>query len=148
MMAKNSRPISSDAAAIPRCGYWAASADGSELASANSIGIAAGLLIGKPLGITLMCFIAVALGICKLPLDLSWRHIFGAGLLGGIGFTMSIFITNLAFVGQSELVTSSKMAIFLASLTAGVAGYLWLQALGKPLASDDDAETMDFEQQH
>lgn len=45
---------------------------------------------------------------------------------------MSIFITNLAFVGQSELVTSSKMAIFLASLTAGVAGYLWLQALGKP----------------
>lgn len=94
-----------------------------------------------------MCFIAVALGICKLPLDLSWRHIFGAGLLGGIGFTMSIFITNHAFVGQSELVTSSKMAVFLASLTAGVAGYLWLQALGKPLASDGDAETMNFDQQ-
>jgi NhaA family Na+:H+ antiporter len=94
-----------------------------------------------------MCFIAVALGICKLPLDLSWRHIFGAGLLGGIGFTMSIFITNLAFVGQPELVTSSTMAIFLASLTAGVAGYLWLQAFGKPLASDDEVETMDFEQQ-
>jgi NhaA family Na+:H+ antiporter len=94
-----------------------------------------------------MCFIAVALGICKLPLDLSWRHIFGAGLLGGIGFTMSIFITNLAFVGQPELVTSSTIAIFLASLTAGVAGYLWLQAFGKPPASDDDVETMDFEQQ-
>jgi NhaA family Na+:H+ antiporter len=94
-----------------------------------------------------MCFIAVALDICKLPLDLSWRHIFGAGLLGDIGFTMSIFITNLAFVGQPEFVTSSKMAIFLASLTAGVAGYLWLQAFGKPLASDDDVETMDFEQQ-
>jgi NhaA family Na+:H+ antiporter len=94
-----------------------------------------------------MCFIAVSLGICKLPLDLSWRHIFGAGLLGGIGFTMSIFITNLAFVGQLELVTSSKMAIFLASLTAGVAGYLCLQAFGKPLASDDDVETMEFEQQ-
>jgi NhaA family Na+:H+ antiporter len=70
-----------------------------------------------------MCFIAVALGICKLPLDLSWRHIFGAGLLGGIGFTMSIFITNLAFVGRPELVTSSTMAILLASLAAGVAGY-------------------------
>ena len=94
-----------------------------------------------------MCFIAVALAICKLPLDLSWRHIFGAGLLGGIGFTMSIFITNLAFVAQPELVTSSKMAIFLASLTAGVAGHLWLQAFGKPLASDEDVETMDFEQQ-
>ncbi len=57
-----------------------------------------GLLIGKPLGITLMCFINVALGICKLPLDLAWRHIFGAGLLGGIGFTMSLFVTSLAFV--------------------------------------------------
>jgi NhaA family Na+:H+ antiporter len=94
-----------------------------------------------------MGFIAVALGICKLPLDLSWRHIFGAGLLGGIGFTMSRFVTNLAFVGQTELVTSSKMAIFLASLIAGVAGYLWRQAFGKLLASDDDVESMDFEQQ-
>jgi hypothetical protein len=56
-----------------------------------------GLLIGKPLGSTLMGFIAVALGICKLPLDLSWRHIFGAGLLGGIGFTMSRFITNRTY---------------------------------------------------
>jgi hypothetical protein len=55
---------------------------------------------------------------------------------------MSIFITNLAFVGQPELVTSSKMAIFLASLTAGVAGYLWLQAFGKPLASDENVETI------
>jgi NhaA family Na+:H+ antiporter len=60
---------------------------------------------------------------------------------------MSIFITNLAFVGQPELVTSSTVAIFLASLTAGVAAYLWLQAFGKPLASDDDVETVDFEQQ-
>lgn len=60
---------------------------------------------------------------------------------------MSIFITNLAFVGRAELVTSSKTAIFLASLTAGVAGYLGLQAFRKPLASDDDVETMDFEQQ-
>ena len=68
-----------------------------------------------------MRFTAVALGICKLWLDSSWRHIFGAGLLGSIGFTMSIFITNLAFVEQPELVTSSKMAIFLASLTAGIA---------------------------
>jgi NhaA family Na+:H+ antiporter len=106
----------------------------------NSIGIAAGLSIGKPLGITLMCFIAVALGICKLPLDLSWRHIFGAGLLAGIGFTMSIFITNLAFVGQPELVTSSKMAIFLASLTEGVAGYLWLlqMTMSKPWISNSN----------
>src|SRR5690606_16012692 len=71
-----------------------------ELASTNSLGIMAGLIIGKPIGITLLCLLAVAAGICKLPLDLRWRHVFGAGLLGGIGFTMSIFITNLAFVEQ------------------------------------------------
>ncbi len=90
---------------------------------------------------------AVALGMCKLPLDLSWAYVFGAGLPGGIGLTMSIFMTNLAFVGQPELVTSSKTAVFLASLTAGAAGYIWLQAFGKPLASDCDADTIDFEQQ-
>ncbi|WP_369124718.1 Na+/H+ antiporter NhaA [Glaciimonas sp. Cout2] len=57
-----------------------------------------------------------------MPLDASWHQIFGAGLLGRIGFTMPVFLTNLAFVGQPELVTSLKMAISLASLTAGVAG--------------------------
>jgi NhaA family Na+:H+ antiporter len=60
---------------------------------------------------------------------------------------MSIFITNLAFVGQPELVTSSTMAIFFASLTEGIAGYLWLQPFGIPLASDGDVETTDLEQQ-
>ncbi|MGV3741801.1 MAG: Na+/H+ antiporter NhaA [Burkholderiaceae bacterium] len=56
---------------------------------------------------TFICFIAMALGICKLPLDLSWCHIFGSGLPGSIGFTMSICITILAFVVQPGLVTSS-----------------------------------------
>ena len=69
---------------------------------------------------------------------------FGAGLLGGIGFTMSIFITNLAFVGESEVINASKMAILLASLTAGTIGYLWLKLLGKPNISDTDVDTMDF----
>lgn len=52
-----------------------------------------GLLIGKPVGVTLFCIIAVAIDICRLPLDLKWLHIIGARMLGGIGFTMSIFIT-------------------------------------------------------
>jgi len=65
----------------------------------NSIGIAEGILIGRPLDIALMRFMAVALGVWRLPMDLSWCHIFGAGLLGGIGFAISIFIANLAFVG-------------------------------------------------
>ena len=100
--------------------------------SANSLGISLGLLIGKPLGVTLSCLIAVACGICVLPSGLGWRHIFGAGLLGGIGFTMSIFITNLAFSGNAEAINSSKMAILLASVGAAVIGCLWLRIFTKP----------------
>ena len=114
------------------------------LTGANSSGIIAGLVLGKPLGITLLSFVAVSIGICRLPLDLKWRHVFGAGLLGGIGFTMSIFITNLAFVGNAETINASKMAILLASLTAGTIGFLWLKLLGQPAASDVDMDTMDF----
>lgn len=100
-----------------------------ELVSLNSLGILCGLVIGKPLGITLITLLALAAGICRLPDDLNWKHIFGAGMLGGIGFTMSIFITNLAFVGEAELINASKMAIFFGSLIAGLAGYFWLRAV-------------------
>jgi NhaA family Na+:H+ antiporter len=102
------------------------------LTSANSVGIAAGLIAGKPLGVMFLCGVAVASGICRLPSDLKWSHIIGAGLLGGIGFTMSIFITNLAFSGNPQTINASKMAILLASLTAGIFGFLWLRLLGKP----------------
>lgn len=115
------------------------------LAGSNSLGIMSGLVLGKPIGITLLSFIAVAIGICRLPLDLNWKHIFGAGLLGGIGFTMSIFITNLAFSGDVAAINSSKMAILMASLMAGILGFLWLKVLGKPEAIDTDPNTMDFE---
>jgi Na+:H+ antiporter, NhaA family len=104
------------------------------LTTTNSLGIAAGLLVGKPLGVAFLCFVAVASGICRLPLDLNWRHVFGAGILGGIGFTMSIFITNLAFAGLAETINASKMAILSASLTAGAVGFLWLRCFGKPVA--------------
>ncbi len=115
------------------------------LAAPNSLGIILGLLVGKPFGITLLSFLAVSFGICRLPLDLNWKHVFGAGVLGGIGFTMSIFITNLAFTGEANVINASKMAILLASLTAGTIGFLWLKILGKPEAADEDTETMDFE---
>ena len=98
-----------------------------DLSSANSLGITAGLMLGKPLGITLLCFVAVACGLCRLPADLRWRHVVGAGILGGIGFTMSIFITNLAFTGDAGNVNASKMAILLASLISGIVGFLWLR---------------------
>jgi Na+:H+ antiporter, NhaA family len=116
------------------------------LFTANSAGIISGLVIGKPMGIALISFIVVSIGICRLPLDLRWRHIVGAGLLGGIGFTMSIFITNLAFAGESDVINASKIAILLASLTAGALGFLWLKLFGKPESGDDDLESMDFEQ--
>ena len=114
------------------------------LTANNSLGIISGLLIGKPLGITLLSFVAVSVGVCRRPLDLNWKHVFGAGLLGGIGFTMSIFITNLAFTGQAEVVNASKMAILLASLTAGTVGFLWLKLLGQPVPGDRDMDAMDF----
>ena len=102
-----------------------------DLTNANSVGIAAGLIAGKPLGVTFLCFVAIASGICRLPSDFKWSHMIGAGILGGIGVTMSIFITNLAFSGNPETINASKMAILLASLVAGVFGFLWLRLLGK-----------------
>ncbi|NWF71643.1 MAG: Na+/H+ antiporter NhaA [Nitrospirae bacterium] len=102
------------------------------MASTNSVGIIAGLMLGKPLGVTFLCYLAVASGISRLPPDVKWRHISGAGILGGIGFTMSIFIGNLAFVGDMELINAAKMAILFASLTAGTTGFLWFTLLCKP----------------
>jgi NhaA family Na+:H+ antiporter len=101
------------------------------LFTSNSLGILAGLVLGKPLGITLACVVGVALGLCRLPADLRWKHIVGAGMLGGIGFTMSIFITNLAFAGQAEVINSSKLAILVGSVLAGLAGCVWLLLVGR-----------------
>ena len=108
-------------AMVVQTGWW------HDLFSVNSAGIIAGLVIGKPIGIVLFGFIAVTVGICQLPADLSWRHIIGAGLLGGIGFTMSIFISNLAFAGSSATINASIVAILFASLTAGMLGLAWLR---------------------
>ncbi len=90
-----------------------------------------GLLAGKPLGIMVFSWLAVRLGLSDLPRGAGWPQVFGIGLLGGIGFTMSIFITNLAFV-QPELVTSAKVGIFAASLLAGLSGYALLSRLSRP----------------
>jgi len=95
--------------------------------SQNSLGIIYGLVVGKVIGVTSFSLIAIWLGICSLPERLTWRHLFGAGLLGGIGFTMSIFITNLAFIGNVETINASKMAILLASFISGLLGFVWLR---------------------
>lgn len=98
----------------------------SGLWEANSLGIIAGLAIGKPLGIFLLSLIGVVTGLCVLPSDLKWKNLIGAGFLAGIGFTMSIFITILAF-DTEEIINSSKIAILAASFIAGTAGFLILK---------------------
>jgi Na+:H+ antiporter, NhaA family len=92
------------------------------LFSLNSLGIILGLVVGKPIGIVTVSAIAVRLGMCALPSDITWKGLAATSFLCGIGFTMSIFITLLAF-GQQELVEQSKIAILLASTVAGTAGY-------------------------
>jgi Na+:H+ antiporter, NhaA family len=96
----------------------------------NSIGIIAGLVIGKPLGILLLCYTAVKLRIARLPEGVNWLQLTGAGVLAGIGFTMSIFITLLAFT-DSTMVQYSKIAILLSSLVAGVVGFFLVKAAVK-----------------
>ncbi|MEO7692990.1 MAG: Na+/H+ antiporter NhaA, partial [Chryseolinea sp.] len=108
----------------------------SGLGQTNSLGIMVGLVIGKPLGIFLFSFMGAGLGLCALPTDLKWKNIIGAGFLGGIGFTMSIFITLLAF-DNTDLVNNSKIAILIASLMAGAIGFLWLRLTLKPQIEND-----------
>jgi Na+:H+ antiporter, NhaA family len=91
----------------------------------NSYGIILGLLIGKPLGIFVFSLISVALGLSTIPDEINKKHIFGIGLLAGIGFTMSIFITLLAF-SDNLLIVSSKISVLIASLSAGLLGFIWL----------------------
>lgn len=96
------------------------------LQSATGLGILAGLCLGKPLGIFSFCLLAVLTGVAKWPYSLNWRHILGAGLLGGIGFTMSLFITLLAF-DDDVLLLSAKMAILCASVISALLGLFWLR---------------------
>jgi Na+:H+ antiporter, NhaA family len=102
----------------------------SNFVSNNSIGIISGLIIGKPLGIFLFSLLSIKFKICKLPDELGLKHILGAGLLGGIGFTMSIFIANLAFT-DSGLVNSSIIATIIASILSGLIGILYFIIISK-----------------
>jgi len=98
-----------------------------DLLSKNSLGILFGLVLGKPFGILILSWAAVKMKWSSLPNGLTWKILIGAGILAGIGFTMSIFITNLAFSNQKRLIDESKIAIFIASLIATVAGLITLK---------------------
>lgn len=91
-----------------------------------SLGIIFGLVFGKPIGIVLVSLFVVTIGIAKLPKDMSFNKLLGAGFLGGIGFTMSIFISLLAFE-DTEIINNAKFMILVASLLSGIIGFLWLK---------------------
>jgi NhaA family Na+:H+ antiporter len=93
--------------------------------------IVAGLVVGKLLGVTIMSWVGVKLGFAELPEGANYGQIIGISLLAGVGFTMSIFVANLAFFDQPQLLDSAKVGILLGSFIAGLAGYLVLRFTGR-----------------
>ena len=96
------------------------------LISNVSLGVILGLAVGKFIGIVLISKILVRLKLATLPAELNWRHIYGVALLAGVGFTMSLFITDLAFVSK-EHILQAKIGIFAASVFCGIGGFMVLR---------------------
>jgi NhaA family Na+:H+ antiporter len=103
------------------------------------LGIVLGLVLGKPVGIVATSFVAVRLGIAKLPEDTSWPMVAGLGTVAGIGFTVSIFIAGLSFPGADLLTEEAKIAILMASLIAAVLGVVLLLASTRHRRTPEDA---------
>jgi NhaA family Na+:H+ antiporter len=102
------------------------------LVSANSIGIFLGLFVGKSVGILGAVVLAIKLNIAQYPRGTTWKHFFGAGFLGGIGFTMSIFITVLAFESNPEVISASKISVLMTSVVSGLVGFMILKQQPTP----------------
>ncbi|WP_318374910.1 Na+/H+ antiporter NhaA [Enterobacter sp.] len=120
--------------AFANAGVSLAGVTPTSLASMLPLGIIAGLFIGKPLGITLFTWLALRLKLAKLPHGTAFNQIMAVGVLCGIGFTMSIFITTLAFAElEPELVGLAKLGILLGSLLSAVVGYVLLRSRLKPV---------------
>lgn len=106
-----------------------------------ALGVILGLFVGKPLGITLFSMLGVTMKACSLPSGVRWKHVIGVGFLGGIGFTMSIFIAVLAF-GDPAMIDQAKMAILAGSLISGITGYLVLfRSSGSPVGQSKPKPT-------
>lgn len=95
-----------------------------------ALGVMLGLVVGKPLGVMALAYLAVKTGLAALPSGVTWRHVMGVSFLTGIGFTMSIFIANLAF-GAGPLLDSAKVGILAASVVSGVLGAVVLIGVAK-----------------
>ena len=107
---------------------------GETLTNPVMLGVSLGLVLGKFLGITGASWLVLKLGVAELPKDTRFTQIAGVSLLAGIGFTMSIFVAQLAFEGNDELLLMAKTGILAASLLAGIAGFIWLFLVSKPRA--------------
>ncbi|WP_237261955.1 Na+/H+ antiporter NhaA [Thiomicrorhabdus immobilis] len=106
-----------------------------------TMGVMAGLVLGKVIGIAGVAFLAIKMGIASMPKHTTMNQIFGVSFLGGIGFTMSIFIAELAWYGSeggAEMLLQAKTGILFASLFAGVVGFIWLRYISKPIHPIDN----------
>ncbi len=101
------------------------------------LGIIIGLVLGKPFGISVLTWISVKLGICAMPTNAGWGHIVGVGMLGGIGFTMSVFIAILSFPGLQHILSEAKFSILTGSLVSGALGFFFLNTLSKKVANQE-----------
>ena len=106
---------------------------GAAVSNPVSLGIIAGLLVGKQVGITLTAWVTVRFGWSRLPYGVTWPQIYGISWLGGIGFTMSIFVSTVAF-GTEDLLQVSKIGVLIASVISGLVGY----AIVKRYSKDSD----------
>ncbi len=110
-----------------------------ELTNPISVGIIIGLFFGKQLGIFIFTWLSVKFNIASVPFGVSWKQIYAAGILAGIGFTMSLFIANLAFVYE-DLLNISKVGILSASLLSGLLGFIILRGTLKPKIISDNLQ--------
>ena len=124
--------------AFANAGIPVVSGLGDALSSPVTWGVIVGLVVGKPIGITLFAWLAVRAGIAILPGAISWRHIVGVAFLGGIGFTISLFIAELAFEPGS-IANLARTGILAGSVIAGSVGYLWLNATLPPPRDDEES---------
>ena len=110
---------------------------GETLTHPIALGVIAGLVLGKLVGIAGLTWLAIKLGLGKLPSGMTTKHLIGVGLIGGIGFTMSIFIAELGFAYEEHSLLMAKTGVLFASLTAGLCGYIWLRFFSESPASTD-----------
>jgi Na+:H+ antiporter, NhaA family len=107
-----------------------------------TLAVALGLSLGKPLGITLATFVAVRSGLSPMPANARWRDVLGVAMIAGVGFTMSLFVDELAFRGLPAASDEARVGVMLGSFTSALAGIAWLRVVGRPQPEEPDVEDL------